>query len=118
MAAHNELGRMGEEKAAEYLIREGYLILERNWRLRRKELDIICQKDGLIVVVEVKTRQLFSERPEELLNARKRRNLRIAANAYLRAKQLEAEVRFDLILVTGPDLKVEHIQEAVQVFER
>ena len=37
MAAHNDLGRKGEEKAVEYLVREGYVVLERNWRLKHRE---------------------------------------------------------------------------------
>ena len=53
MAAHNDLGRKGEEKAVEYLVREGYVVLERNWRLKHRELDVICLKGDLLVVVEV-----------------------------------------------------------------
>ena len=45
MAAHNDLGRKGEEKAVEYLVREGYVVLERNWRLKHRELDVICRKN-------------------------------------------------------------------------
>ena len=50
MAAHNDLGRKGEEKAVEYLVREGYVVLERNWRLKHRELDVICLKGDLLVV--------------------------------------------------------------------
>ena len=110
MAAHNDLGRKGEEKAVEYLVREGYVVLERNWRLKHRELDVICLKGDLLVVVEVKTRDLPEEHPEELLDYRKRRYIRIATG-------IRAEVRFDLILVIGPDLKIEHVKEAIQVFE-
>ena len=117
MAAHNDLGRKGEEKAVEYLVREGYVVLERNWRLKNRELDVICLKGDLLVVVEVKTRDLPEEHPEELLDYRKRRNIRIATDAYIKAKGIRAEVRFDLILVIGPDLKIEHVKEAIQVFE-
>ena len=111
MAAHNDLGRKGEEKAVEYLVREGYVVLERNWRLKHRELDVICLKGDLLVVVEVKTRDLPEEHPEELLD------YRIATDAYIKAKGIRAEVRFDLILVIGPDLKIEHVKEAIQVFE-
>ena len=45
MAKHNELGKQGEEIAAQYLIEKGYEILERNWRNRHKEIDIIA-RDG------------------------------------------------------------------------
>ena len=52
-----------------------------------------------------------------MLDYRKRRNIRIATDAYIKAKGIRAEVRFDLILVIGPDLKIEHVKEAIQVFE-
>ena len=51
MAAHNEFGLEGEDKAVNYLIREGYLILDRNWKSGHKELDIVAEKDGMLVVV-------------------------------------------------------------------
>ena len=85
--------------------------------LKHRELDVICLKGDLLVVVEVKTRDLPEEHPEELLDYRKRRNIRIATDAYIKAKGIRAEVRFDLILVIGPDLKIEHVKEAIQVFE-
>ena len=64
MAAHNDLGRKGEEKAVEYLVREGYVVLECNWRFKHRELDVFCLKGDLLVVVEVKTRDLPEEHPE------------------------------------------------------
>ena len=56
MARHNELGRLGEQIAAEYLIKKGYTIRDSNWRWQRYELDIVCEHNGRIVIVEVKTR--------------------------------------------------------------
>ncbi|MDE5612728.1 MAG: YraN family protein [Odoribacter sp.] len=117
MAEHNELGRLGEDKAVAYLVREGFVVLERNWRSKCGELDVICQKDGLLVVVEVKTRSGLEERPEELLDWRKRRNMRRVADAYVKAKNIRQEVRFDLVLVAGEGLEVEHIEDVIQVFE-
>jgi len=117
MARHNELGKIGEEKAALYLQQSGYVVLERNWRLGRLELDLVCCKDGVLVVVEVKTRRNGTERLEELLDYSKRCHLRRAADAYIKARKLQCEVRFDLILLTGENLMLEHIKEAVQIFE-
>lgn len=117
MAGHNELGSLGEDRAVAYLERKGYVVLERNWRCGHKEVDIICLKDGLLVMVEVKTRMAPAERPEELLNLRKRRNLRRAADAYVKAKGIRQEVRFDLVVVTGEGLEIEHIEDVIQVFE-
>ena len=56
MAAHNELGKEGELLAANHLQSEGYVIRHRNWRCGHKELDIVAEKDGTLVFVEVKTR--------------------------------------------------------------
>ncbi|MDE7074115.1 MAG: YraN family protein [Odoribacter sp.] len=117
MAEHNLYGQAGEEAAAAYLAARGYVVLERNWRTKRGEVDIICRQGDLLVVVEVKSRREGEERPAELLNAAKRRRLRTAAEAYLRAKGLEAEVRFDLVVVTGERLAVEHFPDAVQIFD-
>ena len=57
MAAHNELGKEGEEEAVRYLERLNYQILHRNWRCGRKELDIVAEHQGELVIVEVKTRR-------------------------------------------------------------
>ncbi|MEG0796638.1 MAG: YraN family protein [Odoribacter sp.] len=117
MAEHNKLGKVGEWKAAIYLEQQGYIILERNWRCKHLELDIICKKDQLLVIVEVKTRNLPEERPEELLDFRKRKNLRMAADAYVKLKDIHCEVRFDLILIVASPFSIRHIQEALQIFE-
>lgn len=117
MAEHNCYGRVGEDAAAAYLVSQGYIIMARNWRIRRREIDIVCMKGDLLVVVEVKTRHVSEERPGELLDAAKCRNLRAAAEAYLKAKALRTEVRFDLILVTGEELTIEHIEDAIQIFD-
>ncbi len=117
MAGHNELGKSGEDKAVAYLMQEGYVVLERNWRLGHKELDMVCMKDDMLVVVEVKTRICPAENFGELLSVRKRRNLRQAADAFVRARGIRLEVRFDLIVLTGKDLAIEHVEDAIQVFE-
>lgn len=57
MAKHNELGKEGENAAAEYLMSKGYSIRHRNWHSGKRELDIVAQKDGELIVVEVKTRR-------------------------------------------------------------
>ena len=67
MAAHNELGKEGELLAANHLQSEGYVIRHRNWRCGHKELDIVAEKDGTLVFVEVKTRKdVYSDSPKTL----------------------------------------------------
>ena len=68
MAYHNELGKIGEQLAADYLTRNGYTILERNFIYQKAEIDIIAQKDDTISIVEVKTRNSpFFGNPQEFV---------------------------------------------------
>ncbi len=115
MAQHNLLGKQGEEAAARFLMFRDYSILERNWRAGHLEVDIIAQKRGLLVFVEVKT--LANDdvmNPEERVDAEKRDNLVRAAKAYLRIHDLDQQVRFDIISVTGetPPFSVKHFTNA------
>ena len=57
MAQHNEFGRISEDRAVAYLMARGYTIRDRNWRLGHKEIDIVAQKNGVLVIVEVKARR-------------------------------------------------------------
>ena len=115
MAAHNELGREGEEEAARFLTEKGYTILHRNWRAGRKELDIVARQGRLLVVVEVKTRRddTFGL-PEDAVSDRKIRRIVSSTDTYLRKFAIDLPVRFDIITVTGnePPYRVEHIEEA------
>ena len=66
VALHNDTGKGGEERAAEYLVTRGYVVRDVNWRNGKYELDIVAYKDGVLVVVEVKTRTSVEYmRPEE-----------------------------------------------------
>ena len=105
MAAHNELGKKGEDLAAAHLLAEGYAIRHRNWRCGHKELDIVAEKDGMLVVVEVKTRtDTLYGLPEEAVSAGKIRRIVSSTDAYLRKFAIDLPVRFDLItIVTDED---------------
>ncbi|GHV66584.1 UPF0102 protein [Bacteroidia bacterium] len=111
------IGKIGEDRAVVYLQACGYTVLERNWHLGHKEVDIICEIEDTIVIVEVKTRGEVNDRPSELLDYKKKQNLLQAGSAYVRMNKLKKEVRFDLILVTGRNYKIEHIQEAIHTFD-
>jgi len=116
MAAHNELGTWGEELAAQYLLKKGYTILERDWKSGHRDIDIIAIDDDVVVFVEVKTRRnrLFIE-PEEAVDYMKLRNLRAAINHYVKYKRIDHEIRLDVITVVGtpkqgePDIS--HIED-------
>ncbi|MBQ8442965.1 MAG: YraN family protein [Bacteroides sp.] len=115
MAIHNELGKEGEREAILYLERKGYRIRHRNWRSGRKELDIVAEHEGELVVIEVRTRRnkRFGH-PEESINEQKLRRIIAATDAYVRKFAIDAPVRFDIISILGEEspLKIEHIQDA------
>ena len=114
----HDLGKTGEDLAAEYLIKKGYQILERNWRSGHKEIDILALKDDTLVVVEVKTRKTndYGE-PDIAVGAYKQQMLIWAADAYVRYKNLDVDVRFDIIsiILNGTDQTIEHIEDAFVV---
>ncbi len=102
MATHNILGQIGEEEACRYLIRKGYTLLERNWRVGHLELDIIAECYGEIVFVEVKTRSNEDFATAlEAVDEEKLENLRRAAGHYLHLHHLDQPIRFDVITVVG-----------------
>ena len=115
MAEHLEIGKEGEELAASYLQEKKYTILERNWRHRHREIDIIASLGNKIIIIEVKVRKFIGgERLEEHINRRKQRYLISAANAFMLKSRLDKGVRFDIILLTGEsgDFTLEHIEDA------
>ncbi|BEH00399.1 YraN family protein [Bacteroides sedimenti] len=115
MAEHNILGKAGEEEAVKFLMSHGYTICHRNWRRGRKELDIVAEKEGELIVVEVKTRKdtLFAQ-PHDAVTPLKVRRIVQATDAYLRFFKLDLPVRFDIITVVGEQncFTIEHIKEA------
>ena len=115
MAAHNELGRWGEDLAIDYLVQKGYAIVERDWKSGRRDIDIIAKDGNVIVFVEVKTRrnQDFGA-PEEAIDFRKLQNLQLAINHYVKARDIRQAIRFDVISITGtPETThdIRHIQD-------
>lgn len=118
MAEHNELGKWGEDEAALYLEDEGYVIIERDWKIGRRDLDIIAMSpDGqTLVIVEVKTRtEEEYQKPEEAVDRRKMRNLAVAANAYAKECQIDKNMRFDIISIVGKGhqvISLEHLKDA------
>lgn len=118
MASHNDLGKWGEELAAQHLREQGYTILDRDWRLGHRDLDIVARTpDGTTVVfVEVKTRTSdVVSRPQDAVDACKVRSLGAAANAYVKEFQLWDELRFDLISIIGDRAEtavLEHVEDA------
>ena len=116
---NKEVGAFGEDAACEYLEDNDYEILERNFSLKTGEIDIIAQKDGCTIFVEVKTRRnnLYGE-PSEAVNWNKQQHIRRTALLYLGS--IDAEMRFDVIEVfyksSGEMLKVSEINHIRNAF--
>ncbi|MCD8387325.1 MAG: YraN family protein [Bacteroidales bacterium] len=108
------LGNWGETLAVEYLIGQGYAILERNWKMGHLEVDIIAMKDNIIAFVEVKTRGAIEYDPVSAVDRKKRKRTITSADAYLKMNRLPYDFRFDIISVSGgPDgFKLEHLPDA------
>ncbi|MDO6736650.1 YraN family protein [Wenyingzhuangia sp. 2_MG-2023] len=120
MASHNDLGNLGEVLATEYLIKQGYSILDKNWRYLKAEIDIIAQKENTLAIVEVKTRTTdFFGNPEEFITKGKIKLLIAATDAYVQQKNIDVEVRFDVIAIVknNKETKLNHIKEAFLAFE-
>lgn len=114
MARHNELGKWGEQIAADIITAKGYAIVERNWRLGHYEIDIIAMHANRVVFIEVKTRSNPIDDPLSAVDARRIRRLSRAAHIYLTTRELPHEFQFDIITVSGtPDnYSAEHIEDA------
>jgi len=112
------LGREGEDLAARFLTKKGYRILERNYRTRSGEIDLVALHDGAVVFVEVKTRtsDAFGA-PELAVNPRKQQRMVKAALGYLKYKKLhQVPCRFDVVAITtAAEQEVEHIQNAFEM---
>ena len=115
MAEHNELGKLGEELAAEYLQKNGYAILETNWVFQKAEIDILAQRNNTLAVVEVKTRSSIEfGLPQDFVKPKKIQLLVKAVNAYVTENDLDLDVRFDIIAISkkGQEFVIEHLTDA------
>lgn len=119
MAKHNELGKEGELQALNYLKKNGYQILEKNYRYLKAEVDIIAKKGTVLVAVEVKTRSTdFFGSPQDFVNQKKIQLLLSATDYYVNKKDLDIEVQFDIIAILKKEDKfeIEHIENAFLFF--
>jgi putative endonuclease len=98
-----QTGMIGEAAAYDYLIQNSYSILERNWRCRSGEIDIIAEQEGRLIFVEVRTRKIGGRygTAAESVDLRKQQKVRSTAQVYLRsAGHANAAIRFDVIAIT------------------
>ncbi len=113
---HLQTGIWGEELAAAFLREKGYVVLERDWHSKHRDIDIIAQKDEWLVFVEVKTRRSRDVvEPLQAINYQKQKNLLRAINHYIHYRKLNNPWRFDVITIVGkmgagmPE--IEHVED-------
>jgi putative endonuclease len=117
---NRNFGNFGERVAASHLESKGYQILERNWSVREGEIDLIAQRPGEIVFVEVRSRRgSLMGTPEESITGRKAAHVRAAAAAYLQEHpEAPPNQRIDVVALEldnkGRVLRVEQIENAIE----
>ncbi|KXS45489.1 MAG: putative endonuclease [Candidatus Frackibacter sp. T328-2] len=120
MLTKQELGKCGEEIATKYLKENSYQIVQRNYRCRFGEIDIIAYKDNYLIFVEVKTKQndKFGS-PQAEVDFKKQRKLQQLALYYITQNQEQnVDLRFDVIGIVyrgESDYKISHLENAFLV---
>ncbi|WP_080777359.1 YraN family protein [Chryseobacterium phocaeense] len=118
MATHSDFGKIAEDLAAEFLLKNGYTILVRNFRFQKSEIDIIAEKESLIIIVEVKARSTDAFMlPQEAVTKAKIKSIVSAANYFMEEFNKNQEVRFDIISVLPDEKKNLIIEHIINAFE-
>lgn len=100
-AANREWGHEAEQIAADYFLKNGYTLRERNWRIGKCEIDLILELGHTIVFVEVKARKAMTQDPVDAVDRKKRLLIIRGADAYLRQLPHLYEYRFDIVTFIG-----------------
>lgn len=116
MTSQTRSGTQGEQVAANYLLSKGYQIIERNYRYKRSEVDLVVRKNACLVFVEVKTRTTSRYGfPETFVSNRKRETISTGARRYVEEANWEGNMRFDVVAVMmkkGLVKEVAHFEDA------
>ena len=119
MGKHNEFGKEGEKIAADFLIENGYRIVQKNYRYLKSEIDIIAQKGDVLAIVEVRARsndQIIAI--ADTITPKKIKLLVTGADHYVTSNELDVEVRFDVITILKNKkiFKINHLESAFYHF--
>ena len=101
--------------ARDYLMQQGYTIVDTNWQFGHLEIDIIAIRENILAFVEVKTRSSSTvSEPQMAVNQQKQKNIIRAANAYILKNKYNCEARFDIISVIRNEkgTQIEHLPDA------
>lgn len=111
----DEIGKIGEKIAVEFLKNKKIKILTTNWYCNHKEIDIIAEDENYLIIVEVKTRSInYAETPLNAISKKKQKFLVEAAQEYIEKYNIDKETRFDVItiILDGQKYELEHIDDA------
>ena len=111
---NTEIGRKGEELAANFLSHKGIEIVQLNFRYGRAEIDIIAIEKGVLLFVEVKYRtSLLYGYPEEFVDAGKKKRIKSAAEHYIFERNWLSDIRFDIVSIVniGKKVAIEHFED-------
>lgn len=109
MSQHNDTGKKGEELSLDFLSRNGFAILHKNWRYRHWEIDVIAEKDGILHFIEIKTRTSESFGfPEENITKKKIQYLMNAATEFLYINPEWKRIQYDALSVLLKNNNVEY----------
>ena len=110
-----ETGSMGEKLAADFLVSKGFKVVERNYRWRKAEVDLIVQREDWLIFVEVKTRSSNAwGEPESFVADDQRRLIYGAAEEYIFSTDWQGNIRFDIVSVKpGVPPEIVHFEDAI-----
>ena len=112
--SNKKIGEWGERLAAEFLIKKGYEVIEKNYRFSHGEIDLIVRREELLVFVEVKARSRpYYGYPEEAVNHYKIKIITNVAEEYIFKTDWQGGVRYDIIAITGKEApEIRHFEDA------
>jgi putative endonuclease len=108
-------GTEGEQAAADFLVAKGFEIVQRNYRHKRSEIDLIVKRDNWLIFVEVKLRSSVTfGHPEEFVDLKKERKILEGAAHYLHESNWDGNVRYDIVAINSNQREIEilHIEDA------
>ena len=110
---NQQKGRIGEAEAVRFLVMNDFILLELNWRWRRCEIDIIAARNGILHIVEVKSRWVAQFKdPEEELDAKKIHQLKLAATEYVEQHPCWEQIQYNLVAIEfGEQVAIRWIED-------
>ena len=115
MLDRKSIGNKGEDAAVNFLFANGYGVLQKNYRYGRGEIDIIAQKDDVLIFMEVKTRKNADfGYPETFVSESQQDRIHLAAEEYIFQNKWQGEIRFDIIAILwdGNEPVLDHFEDA------